>query len=84
MQAFSPPDPPLSDGTTFWQSPKGKQRGDWSKGGDIKAGWKPWHHVPARFNRMVIFDSDLFHSRSIFENYGEGDEARLIQVMFIR
>jgi hypothetical protein len=32
---------------------------------------------------MVAFDSDCPHSRNIFENFGEGDEARLVQVIFL-
>jgi hypothetical protein len=37
----------------------------------------------SKFNRMVAFDSDCPHSRNIFENFGEGDNARLIQVIFL-
>lgn len=63
-------DPPEGDGTKFWQ-----------RDGD---GWKMTRHVEARFNRLLIFDSGLTHSRAIFDNYGEGDGARLIQVLFLR
>ena len=38
--------------------------------------------VPAKFNRMVLFDAAYFHARAIPENYGEGDNARLIQLIF--
>jgi hypothetical protein len=38
----------------------------------------------SKFNRMVIFDSELAHSRNIFENFGKGDESRLIQVAFLK
>lgn len=38
----------------------------------------------SKFNRMVGFSSDSPHSRNIFENFGEGNDARLIQVMFLR
>jgi hypothetical protein len=45
---------------------------------------KPVCRVYAKFNRMLAFDSDMLHSRNIFENFGEGDEARLIQVVFLK
>lgn len=64
------PDPPEGDGTKFWQ-----------RDGD---GWTMTRHVEARFNRLLIFDAGLPHSRAIFDNYGEGDDARLIQVLFLR
>jgi hypothetical protein len=38
----------------------------------------------SKFNRMIAFDSELFHSRNIFKNFGEGDKARLIQVVFLK
>jgi hypothetical protein len=40
--------------------------------------------VYAKFNRMVIFDSKLPHSRNIFENFGQGESSRLIQVAFLK
>lgn len=39
--------------------------------------------VYSKFNRMVLFDSKIKHSRNIFVNFGEGDKARLIQVLFL-
>lgn len=44
--------------------------------------WEPWYTVAAVFNRLVLFPSAYFHSRAIVENYGEGESARLIQVLF--
>lgn len=44
---------------------------------------KPICVLYSKFNRMVAFDSDLPHSRNIFENFGEGDDARLVQVIFL-
>lgn len=44
---------------------------------------KPMCVVHSKFNRAVAFDSDCPHSRNIFENFGEGDDARLIQVIFL-
>lgn len=40
--------------------------------------------VHSKFNRAVIFDADVRHSRNIFENFGEGDSARLVQVIFLK
>lgn len=38
----------------------------------------------SKFNRMISFDSDLLHSRNIFENFGQEENARLIQVIFLK
>lgn len=38
----------------------------------------------AKFNRLITFESKLLHSRNIFENFGEDDSARLIQVIFLK
>ena len=40
--------------------------------------------VYSKFNRMIAFDSDVFHSRNIFENFGHEQSARLIQVIFLK
>ena len=40
--------------------------------------------INSKYNRMISFDSSLPHSRNIFENFGEGNEARLIQVIFLK
>jgi hypothetical protein len=65
------PDPPPGDGTKFW---------DWDDG----EGWRETARVDARFNRLLLFSTDQHHSRAIYNNYGEGDSARLIQVVFLR
>lgn len=79
------PDPPVGDGTTFWRH-GGVERGPWNEEMADKARsgmfWEPWRHVPAQFNRLLVFPADLYHSRAIHENYGAGDSARLIQVVF--
>lgn len=67
---YMTPEPPMGDGTAFWE-----------RDGD---GWKMKQLVPAKFNRLAIFDAHLPHSRALFDNYGEGDRARLIQVIFLR
>jgi len=64
------PDPPEGDGTVFWER----------DGAD----WKHVRLVSAKFNRLLIFDAGLHHSRALFDNYGQGDSARLIQVIFLR
>lgn len=64
------PEPPKEDGTSFWK----------------QSGTQFMHEktVEAKFNRAVVFSADIPHSRAIAENYGEGDSARLIQVLFAR
>jgi len=38
----------------------------------------------SKFNRMISFNATLLHSRNIYENFGEGDYSRLIQVIFLK
>jgi hypothetical protein len=38
----------------------------------------------SKFNRMVAFDSKSPHSRNIYDNFGEGEYARLVQVIFLK
>lgn len=38
----------------------------------------------SKFNRMIIFDAKLFHSRNILTNFGVNKSARLIQVIFLK
>jgi hypothetical protein len=64
------PEPAEGDGTAFWE-----------RDGD---GWKLVRLVPAKFNRLLTFTAELHHSRALFDNYGEGNGARLIQVIFLR
>lgn len=40
--------------------------------------------IYSKFNRMIAFNSDALHSRNIFENFGEGESARLVQVAFLK
>jgi hypothetical protein len=40
--------------------------------------------IYAKFNRLIAFESKLLHSRNIFENFGEDNSARLIQVIFLK
>lgn len=85
------PNPAPGDGTAFWQRRSDGARGtvaatsgDYVADGETwaeQANWHAWYVVPAVFNRMVMFPSRLYHSRAR-ENYGVGDDARLIQVAF--
>jgi hypothetical protein len=45
---------------------------------------KPLCKFYSKFNRMVAFESSLPHSRNIFENFGEGEQSRLVQVIFLK
>jgi hypothetical protein len=45
---------------------------------------KPICVAYSKFNRMVAFNAEASHSRNIFENFGEGDKARLVQVVFLK
>ncbi len=38
----------------------------------------------SKFNRMVAFTSNAPHSRNLFDNFGEGETARLVQVIFLK
>jgi hypothetical protein len=86
------PHPPMGDGTTFWRHKvTGAIRSDTRDDAallDEQHAWRdPAHWVPetwvvAQLGRAVIFPADRFHSRTIRDNYGSGDEARLIQVVF--
>lgn len=40
--------------------------------------------VNAKYNRLFVFDSEVPHARNIYENFGSGDESRLIQVIFMK
>lgn len=37
-----------------------------------------------KYNRLIAFPSDLYHSRSIIKNFGTGDNSRLVQVLFLK
>lgn len=38
----------------------------------------------SKFNRMIAFNSDAPHSRNIFNNFGESQTARLVQIIFLK
>jgi hypothetical protein len=45
---------------------------------------KPLLTMYSKFNRMVAFNSDAPHSRNIFDNFGEAEAARLVQIIFLK
>lgn len=47
---------------------------------DFKASVK----LSMKYNRLVAFPSDLYHSRSIKQNFGTGENSRLVQVLFLK
>jgi hypothetical protein len=82
------PTPADCDGTVFWQrKATGAVRGPWDADCEAdshdRSAWAPWRTVDARYNRLLLFEADYFHGRRIVENYGAGDEARLIVVAFL-
>lgn len=80
---FLNPEPANGDGTDFWRyKPTGAIYGSARELDKDPALWERWRHVDAKLNRLLVFDSLLFHSRAIEQNYGKDDSARLIQVAF--
>lgn len=45
---------------------------------------KPFITMYSKFNRMIAFNADAPHSRNLFQNFGEGNDARLVQVIFLK
>lgn len=78
------PTPAEGDGTVFWRhaTTLHESGAEWMYDGHEPGKWVETQRVAAKFNRLLLFNARLFHSRAIPENYGEGDGARLIQVMF--
>jgi GNAT superfamily N-acetyltransferase len=86
------PDPVPEDGTTFWRhratgaiastamtpADMALEMDAWR---DLDQ-WEPWHTIAARPNRLALFPAGYFHSRALAENYGTGETARLVQVVF--
>ncbi len=81
------PEPPAGDGTTFWRhletgATESSIPHERSEEGRDPAKWAMRVHVAGLFNRLLLFPSSYFHSRAIHENWGAGDDARLVQVVF--
>jgi Family of unknown function (DUF6445) len=86
------PDTPKGDGTVFWRHrvtgatesvtddahALAVEQAAWRD----RTLWEPAVEVEARFNRVLVFSAAQFHSRAIPNNYGVGEDARLIQVVF--
>ena len=85
------PEPPAWDGTAFWrylptgaiESAIAHERSAEGMRPNPEL-WRPWRHVSARFNRLVLFPASYFHSRAIFDNWTRAGEDRLTQVVFGR
>ena len=76
------PSPALGDGTDFWRFREtGEVTDRWRDRSTDVSAWERWLHCEAAFNRLVLFDAPLFHSRALFDNYGADEGARLIQVV---
>jgi hypothetical protein len=45
---------------------------------------KPFFRMYSKFNRVIAFNSDASHSRNILENFGEDENARLVQIIFLK
>lgn len=80
------PKPEQGDGTSFWTHKTGAVASliphERSEEGRISEGWTMRELIGGAYNRMVVFPSSYFHSRAIYGNWGEGDDARLVQVVF--
>lgn len=46
-------------------------------------GFKKSIEFRMKYNRMVVFPSVVYHGRNIAENFGKGNDARLVQVLFL-
>lgn len=78
---------PAADGTDFWRHKATDTISsviphERSIEGHDREAWILRQHVGAKFNRVLMFSSELFHSRAIVANYGAGENARLVQVVF--
>lgn len=86
------PEPPAGDGTAFWRHRATGAIGSVADTDEARLDewmdwrqhdkWERWQTVEAAFNRLLLFPARYFHSRAIAENYGAGDAARLIQIVF--
>lgn len=83
------PEPADGDGTLFWRhQASGLVRGPWDAqcqaDSHDRSAWTIWRRVEARYNRLLVFDADLYHSRALVENFGADPEsARLIWIAFL-
>ncbi len=75
------PAPPRGDGTVFWMQ-DGRISGPAGEYAEhpVRAGYLPYLVVRAVWNGAVLFPANRLHSRALYDNYGEGADARLIQI----
>lgn len=83
------PKPPEDDGTSFWTHNESGMVESFvpherSQEGKNTEGWTLRRTVESRFNRLLVFPSSYFHSRAIYNNWTEGAESRLTQIVFGR
>ena len=89
---YLPPSPKAGDGTDFWRhrwsgvtesrAESATEIAQESQAWSDRDQWSLRLHVASRFNRVVLFPAEYFHSRALYENYGDGDTARLTQIVF--
>lgn len=72
---------PEGAGTTIYED---NNSGSTIDRGDASENFTPSIHISMKYNRMIAFPSDLYHSRNIKNNFGSGDNARLVQVVFLK
>lgn len=84
------PQPQSKSGTKFWRHPFFGERIDPAQGDDLfrlkeiePKAWAPHHFVEARFNRLLIHDSTLWHSAEPSIGWGQDQfDARLVLTTF--
>jgi GNAT superfamily N-acetyltransferase len=76
------PDPPQGDGTAFYEHRDGARLAElealprYAADFDDDDAWVRW------LTRLLLFPAVYFHARALRDNYGTGDDARLVQVLF--
>ena len=88
------PSPQAGDGTDFWRhrwsgvtesrAESATEMAQEAQAWSDQDQWSLRQHVASRFNRVVLFPAEYFHSRSLHENYGSGETARLTQILFCK
>ena len=88
------PDPKSGDGTDFWRhrwsgvtesrAESATAMAQEAQAWNDRDQWSLRQHVSAQFNRVVLFPAQYFHSRSLRENYGHDETARLTQIVFCK
>ena len=76
---------PDESGTVFYENIDTKEAycRDITQVNDGKS-FRETMRVKMRYNRLLVFPSRLYHSRSLEENFGEDDNnSRLVQVLFL-